>query len=124
MKLRTRIAATYVTLTIVAIAIVSMISSWQIRQFLEERDEATLTAQVSMFAEQFSAGILHVDPSGGSDSTLSSLAHALGTRMTSSGDGRVLLTDVLAIAGLIETQARPELARHGECVADCGAGRT
>lgn len=130
MKLRTRIAATYVTLTIVAIAIVSMISSWQIRQFLEERDEATLTAQVSMFAEQFSAGILHVDPSGGSDSTLSSLAHALGTRMTLIGrDGRVLFdTNVPRDSlGLLENhKGRPELraARRGRVGSDVRESRT
>ncbi len=130
MKLRTRIAATYVTLTIIAIAIVSMISSWQIRQFLEERDEATLTAQVTMLAEQFSAGILHVDPSGGSDSTLSSLALTLGTRMTLiAPDGRVLFDTSVprdSLAFLENHKGRPELrvARRGRVGTDVRESRS
>jgi two-component system phosphate regulon sensor histidine kinase PhoR len=91
MKLRTRIAATYIMLTVLGIALVSVISTWQIRRYLEDRESATLSVQANLLAQQFSDGVLRLDSTGHGDSVLAAFANALGVRMTIlSADGRAL----------------------------------
>ena len=82
MKLRTRIAVTYITLTVAGVVLVSVISSWQIRQFLAARSTATLESQVDLFARQIERGILPYDGLASSDSLLSTFSTSIGTRLS------------------------------------------
>ena len=75
MKLRTRIAVTYISLTVAGVVLVSVISSWQIRQFLAARSTATLeVTRRSLRRVRSSTGLLPYDGQASSDSMLSTFA--------------------------------------------------
>lgn len=113
MKLRTRIAVTYISLTVAGVVLVSIISSWQLRQFIAERSVRTLASQVDLFTRQMEEGLLICDGLASSDSLLRLSAGALGTRMTVVGkDGRVLFDTAVPRDSLrfVENHAfRPEI---------------
>jgi len=82
MNLRTKIAATYIGLTIAGVTLAGLVSSWQIRNYLNLRATQALTAQVKLFADLLSDGSMHVDGSGASDAALLRRSSLLGVRLT------------------------------------------
>jgi two-component system, OmpR family, phosphate regulon sensor histidine kinase PhoR len=82
MNLRTKIAATYIGLTIAGVALAGFVSSWQIRNYLNLRATQALSAQVELFADLFADGSLRVDSSGVDDAALLRRAAVLGVRLT------------------------------------------
>jgi two-component system, OmpR family, phosphate regulon sensor histidine kinase PhoR len=82
MKLRTRIAVTYISLTVAGVVLVSVISSWQIRQFLVTRSMATLVSHVDLFTRQIEQGVLPYDGQAGSDTMLSTFSSSIGVRLS------------------------------------------
>ena len=58
MKLRSRIAVTYISLPVAGVVLVSLISSWQIRQFIATRSSRTLAAQAELLGRQMERGLL------------------------------------------------------------------
>lgn len=119
MNLRTRITATFVFITVAGVALVSLISSWQIKRFVADRREQTLVVQTDLLAAQMDQGILPVPAGQPSDSILVSYARVLGARLSLiTADGRVTFdTDVPSDSlRLLENHGlRPEvlLARDG-----------
>lgn len=90
MKLRSRIAVTYISLTVAGVVLVSLISSWQIRQFIATRSSRTLAAQAELLGRQMERGLLLCDGGPASDSILTMSASAIGVRLTViRNDGRV-----------------------------------
>lgn len=82
MKLRTRIAFTYILLTVAGVALVSLISSWQIRKYLEVRNQTLLVSQVELFSRLVMRGSVTVEEDGSGDAALGELARSLGVRLT------------------------------------------
>ncbi len=78
MKLRTRIALTYISLTVAGVALVSLISSWQIKNYLELRNQNMLVAQVDMFSRLLVLGSLDFNEG----TALAHLSQSLGVRLT------------------------------------------
>ena len=113
MKLRSRIAITYITLTVAGVVLVSFISSWQIRQFIATRSTRTLFAQAELFTRQMEHGLLLCDGRSSTDSMLTSSAAAIGVRMTIiDKDGRVVYDSAVLRDSLryLENHAfRPEI---------------
>ena len=120
MKLRSRIAVTYITLTVAGVALVSVISSWQLRQFIITRSTRTLAAQAELFGRQVEQGLLLCDGQPASDQVLAASASALGARLTViDRDGRVIFDSAVRRDSLrfMENHAfRPEVQaarKHG-----------
>ncbi len=119
MRLRTRIAATYITLTVAVVLLVSLLSSWQIKKFLEARATATLTAQVSLLAQQCADRGQSGSLQGSDDSAFLTFARALGVRVSLiDKDGRVLFDTGIprdSLTFLENHKDRPEInaARDG-----------
>ncbi len=119
MNLRTKIAATYIGLTVAGVALAGFVSSWQIRNYLNLRATQALTAQVRLFADLLSDGSMRVDGSGAGDALLLRRASLLGVRLTIVlPDGRLLYDsnirrDSLSLAE--NHSLRPEVlaARNG-----------
>ena len=82
MKLRSKIAATYIGLTVGGIALASTVTSWQIKKYLDLRERAALEAQVETFASLFTTGSLRADSLGGTDAYLKEIARKLEVRLT------------------------------------------
>jgi two-component system phosphate regulon sensor histidine kinase PhoR len=82
MKLRSKIGLTYIALTVVAIVLVSLFSSWQVNNFLDRRTANALNAQVEMLAGLFGRGLLVADSAGTQDAALRDLARTLDIRLT------------------------------------------
>ena len=113
MKLRTRIAVTYISLTVAGVVLVSVISSWQIRQFLASRNTATLESHVDLFARQIEHGVLPYDGQASSDTVLSTFSSSLGTRLTLiDATGRVIFDSSIprdSLSFLQNHATRPEI---------------
>jgi two-component system phosphate regulon sensor histidine kinase PhoR len=113
MKLRSRIAVTYISLTVAGVVLVSLISSWQIRQFITTRSTGTLAAQAELFGQQMERGLLLCDGRASTDSILTMSAAAIGTRLTViDNDGRVVFDSAVPRDSLrtMENHAfRPEV---------------
>ena len=113
MKLRSRIAVTYISLTVAGVVLVSLVSSWQIRQFIATRSTRTLAAQAELLGRQMERGLLPCDGRPASDSILAMSATAIGVRMTViEHDGRVVFDSVIPRDSLrsLENHAfRPEV---------------
>ena len=113
MRLRSRIAVTYISLTVAGVVLVSLISSWQIRQFITTRSTGTLAAQAELFGRQMELGLLPCDGRASTDSILSMSAAAIGVRLTViDHDGRVVFDSVVPRDSLrfMENHAfRPEV---------------
>ena len=82
MKLRTKILSTYIGLTVVAIVLVGVLSSWQIKKYLEERIQRDLLAHVTLLVELFENGAIAIEPASLFDDRLEGIAHSLGVRVT------------------------------------------
>jgi two-component system phosphate regulon sensor histidine kinase PhoR len=82
MKLRAKIAVTYIGLTVAGIALASTISSWQIKNYLDQRKHVTLVSQVKTFASLFTGGTLTADSLGTADAYLKELSRQLEVRLT------------------------------------------
>jgi len=115
MKLHTKIALTYVGLTVIAIALVSLFSSWQVNNFLDRRTANSLNAHVEMLAGLFGRGLLVVDSAGTQDAALRDLARTLDIRVTViRKDGTVIFDSTLPrdSLGRLENHVnRPEVLR-------------
>ncbi len=119
MNLRTKIAATYIGLTVAGVALAGFVSSWQIRNYLNLRATQALTAQVKLLADLLTDGSMHVDESGADDAVLLRRASLLGVRLTIvHPDGRLLYDSNIRrdSLSLVENHShRPEVlaARNG-----------
>jgi two-component system, OmpR family, phosphate regulon sensor histidine kinase PhoR len=82
MKLRTKIVLTYIALAVVGIGIASMISSWQLKSFLNHRTETQLTGQVEFLADLIVTRHVVVDSTGSDESFLGGFSRKLGLRLT------------------------------------------
>jgi two-component system phosphate regulon sensor histidine kinase PhoR len=82
MKLRTKIVLTYIALAVVGIGIVSVISSWQLKSFLNHRTVSQLTGQVESVADLITTRHVVVDSSGSDDPFLGDFSRKLGLRLT------------------------------------------
>ncbi len=115
MKLRTKIGLTYLAPTVIAIALVSLFSSWQVNNFLDRRTANSLNAHVEMLAGLFGRGFLVVDSAGTHDVALRDLARTLDIRLTViRKDGAVLFdSDVPrdSLGRLENHGTRPEVLR-------------
>jgi two-component system, OmpR family, phosphate regulon sensor histidine kinase PhoR len=119
MNLRTKIAATYIGLTVAGVVLAGFVSSWQIRNYLNLRATQALTAQVKLFADLLTDGPMRVDGSGTDDAVLLRRASLLGVRLTIvHPDGRLLYDSNIRRDSLSLTDnhsLRPEVqaARNG-----------
>jgi len=82
MKLRAKIALTYIALTIAGILLASSISSMQIRGYLNEREVQTLVSKLDALHALIEHGTLYPDSSASSDRFLRGIAESLGIRIT------------------------------------------
>jgi two-component system phosphate regulon sensor histidine kinase PhoR len=115
MKLRSKIGLTYIALTVVAIVLVSLFSSWQVNNFLDRRTANSLNAHVEMIAGLFGRGLLVADSAGTNDAALRDVARTLDIRLTViRKDGAVVFdSDVSRDSlGRLENHGmRPEILR-------------
>ena len=113
MKLRTRISLTYVALIAGGVVALSVLSNWQIRKFLDDRETARLIGHTRLLADLFVSGALHLDTALTEQEDLAAIAHTLGARLTLIGrDGRVLYDSEVPrdSLGTLENHAtRPEV---------------
>jgi two-component system phosphate regulon sensor histidine kinase PhoR len=118
MKLRTKLAATYIALVGVGIALASLISSWQVSTFLEQRTSQTLKAEVNLLADLVSGGAVSTDASGARDEQNRGIARTLGIRLTLiRKDGTVIFDSNVprdSLSHLENHAARPEIVRAHE----------
>jgi len=82
MKLRTKIVLTYIALAVIGIGVASVISSWQLKNFLNHRTASQLTGQVESVADLITTRHVVVDSSGSDDSFLGDYSRKLGLRLT------------------------------------------
>ncbi len=115
MNIRTKVTATHVTLIVLGVLLVSILSSWQIQKYLDNRIAKTLHSQLDLVAMLFEGGKLKVDSSDVSDMELRHIARALGFRLTVvSNEGRVLFDSEVSrdsVATVENHAARPEIIR-------------
>lgn len=91
MKLRRKIALTYVAITVFGVAIVSLLTSMQVSRFLDRRAAAAAQSQVDVLATLLENGSIAVNPGGAQDSALAQLARMMDVRITIiDSAGRVL----------------------------------
>ncbi len=120
MKLRTKITSTYIFLIVVGIVLVSVISSWQLRDFLDRRKTENLNAQVDLLSHLIESGTLTPDSTGVHDEELVRIAHHQKIRITLiARTGLVLFDSEVqrdSLAHLQNHSTRPEvmLARTSE----------
>lgn len=92
MTVRAKLLATYIGLTVVGVSLVSLFSSWQIKNYLDRRTEATLRAHVETFAVLFDDQHVVVDSIQVYETSLRRMARTLGLRLTViRADGTVVL---------------------------------
>jgi two-component system, OmpR family, phosphate regulon sensor histidine kinase PhoR len=82
MTLRRKITLTYVAVTVLGVAVVSLITSLQVSRFLDRRAAAAAQSQVDVLATLIENRTLIVDPTGSQDATLSELARIMEVRIT------------------------------------------
>jgi two-component system phosphate regulon sensor histidine kinase PhoR len=115
MNLRTKIVLTYIGLIVVGVIAVSIISSWQINDYLERRAASQLRSQESLLATLFSSGSLKTDSLGTDDEELQEVARTLGIRLTIiANNGRVLYDSDVRRDSLVHLEnhaQRPEILR-------------
>jgi two-component system phosphate regulon sensor histidine kinase PhoR len=120
MNLRTKIVLTYIGLIVVGVIAVSIVSSWQIDDYLERRTASQLRSQESLLTKLFSSGSLKIDSLGTYDDQLQDVARTLGIRLTIvAKDGGVMYDSEVQRDSLIHLENhahRPEVlrARDGE----------
>jgi len=82
MTLRRKITLTYVAVTVLGVALVSLITSVQVSRFLDRRAAVAAQSQVDVLATLIENGTLIVDSTGSQDATLSELARIMDVRIT------------------------------------------
>ncbi len=82
MTLRRKITLTYVAVTVLGVAVVSLITSMQVSRFLDRRAAAAAQSQVDVLATLIENRTLIIDPAGSQDATLSELARIMDVRIT------------------------------------------
>jgi two-component system, OmpR family, phosphate regulon sensor histidine kinase PhoR len=91
MTLRRKITLTYVAITVLGVALVSLITSNQVSRFLDRRAAATVHSHVDVLATLLENRSLSIDPGGSQDATLAELARSMDLRITViDSTGRVL----------------------------------
>jgi len=115
MRLRAKIVLTYIALAVFGIVVASLISSWQLNNFLNRRTASDLASHVQLVSELVQRGHVKVDSLSGSHAELRDLARLLGLRLTLiRKDGSVLAdSDVPrdSIPSLENHATRPEVLR-------------
>jgi two-component system phosphate regulon sensor histidine kinase PhoR len=82
MHIRTKVTITYVVLIVLGVLAVSILASWQIKNYLDRRIANTLRSQVNLAAMLFEGGRLHSDGSDSTNEELRQIAGTMGTRLT------------------------------------------
>ena len=82
MILRRKIALTCVAITVLGVALVSLLTSIQVSRFLDRRAAATVQSQVNVLATLLENRTLTVDPAGSKDATFAELARIMDIRIT------------------------------------------
>ena len=82
MNIRAKVTSTYVVLIILGVLAVSVISSWQIKKYLDSRIASTVHDQLNLVAMLFDNGKLSVDGSDSTDQELRRVAAMLNFRLT------------------------------------------
>jgi two-component system phosphate regulon sensor histidine kinase PhoR len=93
MTLRKKILSTYLVLTILGIALVSVFSSWQITNYLSRRTEDALKNEVQSFASFIGGGLVPLDTLINRDVDLRNMAKAANIRLTLIRNDGVVLFD-------------------------------
>lgn len=123
MRLRTKITGTYIAVALGSIALVAVIGTWQINNFLDRRTADVLASQVAVVSDLVGEGYLTFD-STADDEHLRSVARNLGIRISLiRKDGVVLFDSDVARDSLAHVEnhlGRPEvrLARESETGTD------
>lgn len=82
MNLRRKITLTYVAITVLGVAAVSLITSLQVSRFLDRRAEAAAQSHVDVLATLIENRTLIVDQTGSQDATFAGLARIMDVRIT------------------------------------------
>jgi two-component system, OmpR family, phosphate regulon sensor histidine kinase PhoR len=113
MNIRRKVTITYVVLIVLGVLLVSVLCSWQIKNFLDRRIASTLHNQVDLVAMLFEGGKLKVDTTEASAQELRRIAVTLGFRLTViRNDGTVVFdSDVShdSVASMENHATRPEI---------------
>lgn len=113
MKLHRKIALTYVAITVLGVALVSLLTSIQVSRFLDRRAAAAVQSQVEVLATLFENRSLPVDTLGSQDETLARLARIMDLRITViDSSGRVVYDSSVprsALGRLDNHLDRPEI---------------
>jgi two-component system phosphate regulon sensor histidine kinase PhoR len=118
--LRAKLLATYIGLTVTGVVVFSVISSWQIKSYLDRRAESALDAQVQAVGALVRGGEFPADSLANHESTIRRMARSLDLRLTFiRSDGVVLLDSDVPTDSLptVENHLhRPEIeaSRSGE----------
>lgn len=120
MNIRTKVTITYVVLIVLGVLLVSLLCSWQINRFLDDRIGNTLHSQADLVAMLFETGKLRVDSTEATDQELRRVAGTLGFRLTVVGkDGLVAFDSDVSRDSLVTLEnhlTRPEVQQartHG-----------
>jgi len=92
-KLQGKIVATLLALTVGSTLIVGLLTAWQIKNFLEDRDEKNLQSQVGVLHSFFTNGLVRADDLRGRDRQLREIAQRLAMRLTIVRKDGVVLFD-------------------------------
>lgn len=115
MKLRTRISLTYIGLISAGVVVLSVLSTWQIRQFLDQRVTSQLMSHGRLIANLFATGALHLDTTLALHEDLSSIARTMDVRLTLIGSSGTVLYDTEvpkdSLTTLENHSSRPEVVR-------------
>ena len=115
MKLRAKILSTYLCIAIIGVLFVGILSSWQIRNYLEDYTKSNLTSQVKLLATLFTDRALRIDSTASGNARLKRLAEILGVRITIiRKDGIVVFDSEINRDSLAFVQnhlQRPEMVR-------------
>ena len=115
MTIRTKITLTFVALVVIGVGLVSMLSSWQIQKYLEQRTVQNLKDQLEVLSELFINGDLAVDSTGARDEELTRISRTLKIRLSViRKDGVVIYDSDVPRDSLIHLEnhsTRPEIVQ-------------
>ena len=115
MTIRTKITLTFVALVVIGVGLVSMLSSWQIQKYLEQRTVQNLKDQLEVLSELFINGDLAVDSTGARDEELTKISRTLKIRLSIiRKDGVVIYDSDVPRDSLIHLEnhsTRPEIVQ-------------
>jgi two-component system phosphate regulon sensor histidine kinase PhoR len=118
--LRAKLLATYIGLTVIGVAVLSLVSSWQVKDYLDRRADAALRAHVEAIAALVRGGEFPEDSLSAHETTIRRIARSLNLRLTFiRNDGVVVLDSDIPMDSLplVENHLhRPEIeaSRSGE----------